>query len=62
VASVFNDFTQLHVQALDGVGGVDDAPDVRRESKERNDMFPRPILLGKSFGHHFISYRANKVG
>src|SRR6478609_8149590 len=32
--------TQLRVQRLDCIGGVDDPPDAFGESEERNDEFP----------------------
>lgn len=42
---------QLHVQALDGVGCVNHAPDVRREDEERRDVLPGPLPGG---GDHWV--------
>jgi len=40
VTAGLDDLAQLHVQALDRIGGVEDATDIRRESEERDH--PRP--------------------
>ncbi len=40
VPARLDDLAQLHVQALDGVGRVNHAPDVRREDEERRDVLP----------------------
>jgi hypothetical protein len=38
VTSVLDDLAQLHVQALDDIGGVDDFAHQRREGEERDDV------------------------
>lgn len=43
MASRLGDLGQLHVQALDGVGRVDHAPNVREEDEERRDVLPGPL-------------------
>jgi hypothetical protein len=40
VLSIFEHVTQLHVQTLDGVGGVNDFSDLGQIDKKRNDLFP----------------------
>lgn len=40
MAPVFDDLPQTHVQALDGVGGVDDPTDGFRVGEKRDDMLP----------------------
>ena len=40
MAPVFDDFPQTHVQALDGVGGVDDLAHRRRIGEEGDDLLP----------------------
>lgn len=47
VPARFDDFSQLHVQRLDGVGGVDDLAHVRGVGEERNDFFPVPAPAGR---------------
>ena len=40
VAPLFDDLAQAHVQAFDGVGGVDDFADRLRVGQERDDLLP----------------------
>ena len=39
-ATVLRDFAQTHVHGLNGVGRVDDAPDLRRVIEERRNAVP----------------------
>lgn len=48
VAAGFDDLAQPHMHALDGIDGVDDATDFRRDGEERDDLGPGPAPRG----HH----------
>lgn len=56
---------QVHLDALDGVGYVDDFANLRRIGKERNHLFPLPLPHGDHsreflpplvFGEHLHRY------
>ncbi len=40
VAPVFDNFPQAHIQAIDGVGGVNDPADRFRIGEKRDHLFP----------------------
>jgi hypothetical protein len=61
VASVFDDFAQLHVETFDGVGGVNYTPDVRQETKERNHMLPSGAPASRGSGIFFTQIRLLKL-
>src|SRR5258708_40301692 len=42
MASSLEHLAQLHMQTLNGVGGVNDFSDLKRISKERGDLVPYP--------------------
>ncbi len=42
-----DDLAKAHVQALDGVGGVDDAAHLGRKRKKRNHMLPGALPQGR---------------
>lgn len=52
VAARFDDLAQLHVDALDGVGRVDDLAHGWREGKKRNHPIPG-IAPGSAYGGKF---------
>ena len=61
VAAVFEDLTQLHVQAFDRVGGIDHFSDLRREGQEGHDVLPSALPARNDSGVFFAhSLRANR--
>lgn len=55
--AVFGDFAELVVQRLDGVRGVDNAPDRWREAQERDEFFPAVPP-----GHHGRRVLSSELG
>ena len=48
VATILDDLSKAHMQAFNGICGVDDGPYFRRISEERNDLLP----LSPPHGRH----------
>ena len=57
MAAIFNDFSELHVQALDGIGRVNNLSHLGGVGEKRDDLLPLPFPDQRD-GRVFLAPRA----